>query len=175
LICEKTRRNSYVKVTLFSVQTWVNLRIPKQKRLFKKKSLGIIFIEFTLVRRQGIEPRTLGLRDPCLLLRHSINCCYIKLATFLIIIPRDTQPDAPRQKILFPLTSPSTSNNKIFRLLAQKQKDFSLQSRYSDQEPQKPSPKSPESPDFPTALHETYPPSITCSVLAEIYTPLDKK
>jgi len=37
---------------------------PKQKRLFKKKSLGIIFIKFTVVRRQGIEPRTLGLRGP---------------------------------------------------------------------------------------------------------------
>ena len=60
----KARRKSYVKVTLFSVQTWVNLRILKQKRLFKKKSLGIVFIKFKLVRRRGIEPRTLGLRGP---------------------------------------------------------------------------------------------------------------
>ena len=118
----KARRKSYVKVTLFSVQTWVNLRILKQKKLSRNGEIVIVFIKFSLVRRRGIEPRTLGLRDPCLLLRHSINCCYIKLATFLIIIPRDTQPDAPRQKILFPLTSPSTSNNKIFRLLAQKTK-----------------------------------------------------
>ncbi len=55
---------SYVKVTLFSVQRWVNLRIPKQKRLFKRESLNIVFIKVKLVRRQGIEPRTLGLRGP---------------------------------------------------------------------------------------------------------------
>ena len=60
----KARRKSYVKVTLFSVQPWVNLRILKQKKLSRNGELVIVFIKFSLVRRRGIEPRTLGLRGP---------------------------------------------------------------------------------------------------------------
>ena len=60
----KWAAKSYVKVTLFFVQAWVNLRILKQKRLFEKKNLGIVFIGVYVCASSGNRTPNLGLKRP---------------------------------------------------------------------------------------------------------------